>query len=111
MVAGFAGQLASRPPLLRTAIPAAFKYRLAVSRRTPVDSSIRRSDQPSRPSARTDCLLSSFETLLIPSVDHVPTASSTSRRLLVVAGSQVSLSGRFWVSPEATPSFLVNNPG
>ena len=43
---------------------------LAVSRRTPVDSSIRRSDQPSRPRASTDCFLSSLKTLLIPAVDH-----------------------------------------
>ena len=46
-----------RPPRRRTATPAAFRYALAVSRRTPVACSMRRSDQPSRPSARTCCLL------------------------------------------------------
>jgi hypothetical protein len=34
-------------------------------------SSIRRSDQPSRPSASTCCLFSSLKTLLIPAMDHV----------------------------------------
>ena len=70
VVAGFGGHVPSRPPWPRTAIPAAFRYALAVSRRTPVASSIRRSDQPSRPSASTCCLLSSLKTLLIPAVDH-----------------------------------------
>ncbi len=31
---------------------------------------MRRSDQPSRPSASTDCFLSSLKTLLIPAVNH-----------------------------------------
>src|SRR5713101_1130683 len=70
-VAGFGGQVPGRPPLTRTAMPAAFRYALAVSRRTPVDSSMRRSDQPSRPNATTDCFFSSSKTLLIPAVDHV----------------------------------------
>ena len=43
----------------RTGIPAAFRYTLAVSRRTPVAASMRRSGQPSRPNARTCCCLSS----------------------------------------------------
>ncbi len=46
-----------RRPRPATAMPAAFRYALAVSRRTPVASSMRRSDQPSRPSASTCCLL------------------------------------------------------
>src|SRR5713101_4792162 len=71
VVAGFGGQVPGRPPLTRTAMPAAFRYALAVSRRTPVDSSMRRSDQPSRPNATTDCFFSSSKTLLIPAVDHV----------------------------------------
>jgi hypothetical protein len=40
---------------------------------------VRRSDHPSRPSARTCCFFSSLKTLLIPAVNHVLTASSTSR--------------------------------
>jgi hypothetical protein len=38
-------------------------YPLAVSRRTPVVCSIRRSDQPSRPRAITCCCFSSLKTL------------------------------------------------
>ncbi len=79
VVAGFGGHTPGRPPRPRTAIPAAFRYALAVSRRTPVACSMRRSDHPSRPSASTCCFLSSLKTLLIPAMDHVPIASSTSR--------------------------------
>jgi hypothetical protein len=53
------------PPDRRTSIPAARRYALAVSRRTPVSISIRRSDQPSRPSATIGCLFSSPKTLAI----------------------------------------------
>jgi hypothetical protein len=70
VVAGF-GHTPGRPPRPRTATPAAFRYPLAVSRRTPVACSIRLSDQPSRPKASTCCFLSSAKTLLIPAVDHV----------------------------------------
>ena len=70
VVAGF-GHTPGRPPRARTATPAAFRYPLAVSRRTPVACSIRLSDQPSRPKASTCCFLSSAKTLLIPAVDHV----------------------------------------
>lgn len=49
----------------RTAIPAAFRYELAVSRRTPVASWIRRSDHPSRPSASTCCFFSSLKTFTL----------------------------------------------
>src|SRR5262245_51694735 len=66
---------------------------------------MRRSDQPSRPSARTDCFLSSPKTLLIPAVDHViHRLVNVSAQLSVVAGFQLSISGRFWVSTEATPN-------
>src|SRR5664279_95353 len=54
----------------RTATPAARRYAPAVSRRTPVASSIFLSDQPSRPSARTCCFFSSLKTLAIPARDH-----------------------------------------
>src|ERR1035437_5894758 len=47
----------------RTAIPAAFRYAPAVSRRIPVACWMRRSDQPSRPRAKTCCFFSSFKTL------------------------------------------------
>jgi hypothetical protein len=57
-------------PRPRTLTPAAFRYALAVSRRTPVACSMRLSDHPSRPSATTCCLLSSLKTLLIPAQEH-----------------------------------------
>src|SRR6266487_1687253 len=50
----------------RTAIPAAFRYAPAVSRRTWVACWMRRSDQPSRPRAKTCCFFSSFKTLAMP---------------------------------------------
>src|SRR5690606_10829947 len=58
-LAGF-GRCRPRGP--RTAIPAALRYWLAVSRRILVSCSIRRSDQPSRPSASTVCFFSSRKT-------------------------------------------------
>ena len=64
----------SRPqrPGGRTSIPARFRYLLAVSRRTPASSSIRRNDQPSWPSAMTCCRFSSLKTLPMPGRDYVP---------------------------------------
>jgi hypothetical protein len=70
VVAGFGGHTLGRPPRSRTGIPAAFRYALAVSRRTVVVSSIRRSDHPSRPSARTCCCLLSPKTLLMAAKEH-----------------------------------------
>jgi hypothetical protein len=64
-VAGFGGA----PPRPRIAILAARRYSLAVSRRTPVSRWIRRSVQPSRPSASTCCRLSSLKTLAIPAAE------------------------------------------
>ena len=63
-LAGFAGGCRPQPPGGRKAIPAAFKYAAAVSRRTPVLRWIRRSDQPNRPNAMTCCFFSSVKTLL-----------------------------------------------
>src|SRR5579871_5315600 len=59
--------------------------------------SIRRSDQPSRPSARTCCFFSSLKTFtaggytsaIVNVWFHIP-----------LAAFQVSTDGRFWVSPE-----------
>src|SRR5262249_35866100 len=64
-LAGFADRR-PHPPDGRTAIPTAFRYAPAVSRRTPVACSMRRSVQPSFPSAITCCFFSSFKTLLMP---------------------------------------------
>src|SRR5262245_42166322 len=62
-MAGFAG--VRRQPGRLTEIPAAFRYAPAVSRRTPVSCSIRRSVQPSFPNAMTCCFFSSLKTLLM----------------------------------------------
>src|SRR5262252_5967113 len=70
-LAAFAG---TRPhaPGARTAMPAAFRYALPVSRRTPVACSIRRKDQPRRPKAITCCRFSSLKTLLMPAKGILP---------------------------------------
>src|SRR5215213_1956721 len=72
-MAGFA----ARPQLpgWRTLIPAAFKYALAVSRRTPMACSMRRKDQPSPPKAITCCRLSSLNTLLMALEASLPPGS------------------------------------
>jgi hypothetical protein len=49
-------------PRGRTSTPAFFRYRLTVSRRIPVSCSIRRSDQPRRPSASICCCFSRSKT-------------------------------------------------
>src|SRR5206468_9072643 len=54
-LAGFAGARRPHAPGGRTAIPAAFRYAPAVSRRTPVNFSMRRRGHPSIPSAITCC--------------------------------------------------------
>ncbi len=76
-MAGFAG---ARPHLPggRKAIPTAFKYVAAVSRRTPVARWMRRSDHPSRPNAMTCCLFSSLKTLLTSSEGIALAFESTS---------------------------------
>ena len=71
----------------RTAMPAAFRYALAVSRRTPVCCSMRRSDQPSCPSTMTCCCFSSFKTLLM--------AREPKRLRCAVNVSNASTVGRF----------------
>jgi len=66
VVAGFGGgYLGGRLPRRRTATPAALRYPLIVSRRTPVAASMHRSDHPSRPSAITCCCVVSFKMLLM----------------------------------------------
>jgi len=90
VVAGFGGgHTVGRPPVRRTAMPAAFKYALAVSRRTPVVPSMRRSDHPRRPSARTCCRLDSLKTLLMSG--EGPSRPRRSQRLgLAIAGGRFS---------------------
>ena len=97
-LAGFAGR---RPQLPggRTGIPAALRYPLAVSRRTPVVCSIRRSGHPSRPNATTCSLFSVLKTLLMPTGDY--SACCQCPGPLSLAGFQVTTIGRFWVTAEA----------
>src|ERR1039457_6937045 len=72
-----------------------------VSRRMPVSRSIRRSDHPSRPNAMTCCFFSSLKTLLTVTEDNVLTpAFNVLDEDLQLAGFQVTLTGRFWVTPE-----------
>src|SRR5208282_461252 len=68
VITSLAGFGLHRPQPLggRTAIAAAFRYAPAVSRRIPVACWMRRSDQPSRPRAKTCCFFSSFKTLAMP---------------------------------------------
>ena len=101
-MAGFA-RVRPQPPGGRSAIPAAFRYPLAVSRRTPVVCSIRRSDQPSRPNAITCCFVSSLKTLLTLT-ERNPPSGSMSWLSLLLAGFQVATYGRFWVATEAVES-------
>jgi len=86
-------------PGRRVAIPASFRYALAVSRRTPVASSIRRSVQPSLPSATTSCFFSFLKTFLTLTEGN-PHAMLNVLGSTPLAGFQVILIGRFWVIPE-----------
>ena len=77
-LAGFANHCRPQLPGGRRAIPAAFKYSVAVPRRTPVVRWIRRSDHPNRPKAMTCCFFSSFKTLLTSTEGIVLSSESTS---------------------------------
>ena len=68
-------------------MPAAFRYPLAVSRRTPVACSIRRKDQPSLPKAIICCRLSSLNPLLMPREATLPP------RVVNVPGDYFSMAG------------------
>ena len=77
MLTGIEREAASIGP--RTVSRAALRYAPAVSRRTPVARSMRRSVQPSRPSARTSFLLSSLKMLvMLARGTTAPLAASTS---------------------------------
>src|SRR5712672_1215371 len=97
-MAGFAG--ARRPhPGKHTTTPAAFKYPLAVSLRTPVASSMRRKDHPSFPNAITCCFFSSLKTLLMPR-EPIRAPLGVNVPGFAMAGFQVTLHGRIWVTAE-----------
>src|SRR6266481_77465 len=62
---------------------------------------MRRSDHPSQPSAITCCRFSALKTLAIPAAGVQPTAQvNASAPGAALAGFQVSINGRFWVSTE-----------
>src|SRR5438094_8759227 len=64
---------------------------------------MRRSDHPSRPSAITCSRFSALKTLAIPAAGAKPTAHvNVSAPGAALAGFQVSINGRFWVSTEAS---------
>src|SRR5437867_5765514 len=66
---------------------------------------MRRSDHPSRPIAITCCRFSALKTLAIPAAGAEPTAQvNVSAPGAALAGFQVSINGRFWVSTEAGTS-------
>ena len=97
-MAGFAG--VRRPhPGRHTTTPAVFRYPLAVSLRTPVASSMRRRDHPSFPSAITCCFLSLLKTLLMPR-EPIKAPSGVNVPGFPMAGFQLTLYGRIWVTPE-----------
>src|ERR1700722_16193961 len=102
VITSLAGFGSHRPQPLggRPAIPAAFRYAPAVSRRIPVACWMRRSDQPSRPRAKTCCFFSSFKTLAMPTESTSLRGIQCPGRLLSLAGFQVIISGRFWVIAE-----------
>src|SRR5258706_15734888 len=72
---------------------------LAVSLRTPVACSICRKDHPSFPSAMTCCFFSSLKTLLMPR-EPISAPFGVNVPGSAMAGFQVTLYGRFWVTPE-----------
>src|SRR2546430_11668048 len=70
---------------------------------------MRRSDHPSRPSAITCCRFSALKTLPIPAAGVQPTAQvNVSAPGAPLAGFQVSINGRFWVSTEAAGTLGVS---
>lgn len=84
----------------RTAMSAAFRYALTVSRRTPVCCSMRRKDQPSCPSTMICCCFFSFKTLLM--------AREPKRLRCAVNVSNASTVGRFWVITEARQAIFID---
>src|SRR5450755_3205422 len=99
-LAGFAGGRRPHAPGGRTPIPAAFRYAPAVSRRTPVSCSMRRKGHPSRPRTMTCCFFASLKTLLIPTKATALRRNQRPRASFPLAGFEVTLIGRFWVTPE-----------
>src|SRR5438874_6940664 len=73
---------------------------------------MRRSDHPSRPSAITCCRFSALKTLAIPAAGAKPTAQvDVSAPGAALAGFQVSINGRFWVSTDVRDGLVAGLRG
>jgi hypothetical protein len=92
----------SRAPSGRTQIPEAFRWAPAVSRRAPVSCSMRLSCDPSRLRAITCCVFAPLKTLLIPTKATALRRRQHPRASFSSAGFEVTLIGRFWLTPEGT---------
>src|SRR6202167_5953157 len=68
---------------------------------------MRRSGHPSRPRAITCCFFASLKTLLISTKAICLTPKSTSRASFSLAGFQVTIIGRFWVTAGVAVSIYV----
>src|SRR3974390_2922700 len=66
---------------------------------------MRRKDHPSFPSAITCCFLSLLKTLLMPR-EPIRAPSGVNVPGFPMAGFQLTLYGRIWVTPEAQPTIL-----
>src|SRR5712691_2108060 len=62
---------------------------------------MRRKGHPSRPRAMTCCFFASLKTLLIPTKATALRRNQRPRASFSLAGFQVTLIGRFWVTAEA----------
>src|SRR5207247_6290499 len=69
---------------------------------------MRRSGQPSLPSAMTCCFFDSFKTLLMPTQPTRLHRDSMSGTSLPLAGFQVIIIGRFWVITEGQKWLLLS---
>src|SRR5207253_10300845 len=67
---------------------------------------MRRRDHPSFPSEITCCFLSVLKTLLMPS-EPIRALSGVNVPGLPMAGFQLTLYGRIWVTPEGNPAAVV----
>src|SRR5687768_11759186 len=68
---------------------------------------MRRKDQPRRPKAIICCRLSSLNTLLMPLQASLPrSAVNVPRDYFSMAGFEVTIYGRFWVTPEVSKQTL-----
>src|ERR1700758_5252968 len=67
---------------------------------------MRRQGHPSRPRAMTCCFFASLKTLLIPTKATALRRNQRPRASFSLAGFEVTLIGRFWVTPEGQPNQL-----